>query len=361
MAKAGRAHHIRRNATFHEPSMPNRMRLGALLASLLLAFSLVAVDHADARRGGSFGSRGFRTFQSAPATRTSPFRTAPVQRSMTPRETTPQAGQPGMNMGGTYGRRRGLFGGFGGGLLGGLLAGGLFGMMMGGGFGGAGGFLAMIVQIALIGFGAMFLMRLFGRRSAPTYGSGHGGSGPASYGGQARSAYEPERPQSGSFPIPSIGARAGAGGGSGGAASPDPAGGTDEIGLTDADFEAFEQRLQEVQAAFAREDYAALRRLSTPEVMSYLAEELSENATSGRRNEVSDVKLLQGDLSEAWREGDAEYATVAMHYQSIDVMRDRQSGAIVSGDPDHATETTELWTFVRQGGGDWQLSAIQEA
>ena len=346
--------------------MPNRLRFGALLASLLLAFSFVAVDHADARRGGSFGSRGFRTFQSAPATRTSPFSTAPVQRSMTPRETAPQAGQPGMNMGGTYGRRPGLFGGFGGGLLGGLLAGGLFGMMMGGGFGGAGGFLAMIVQIALIGFGAMLLMRLFGRRSAPTYGSGYGRSGPTNYGGQARSAYEPERPQSGSFPIPSIGARAGggastgSGGGSGGAAPSATAGGIDEIGLTDADFDAFEQRLQEVQAAFAREDYAALRRLSTPEVMSYLAEELSENATSGRRNDVSDVKLLQGDLSEAWREGDADYATAAMHYQSIDVMRDRQTDAVVSGDPDHATETTELWTFVRRGGDDWQLSAIQE-
>jgi hypothetical protein len=28
-------------------------------------------------------------------------------------------------------------------------------------------------------------------------------------------------------------------------------------------------------------------------------------------NPVSNVKLLQGDLTEAWREGDTEYATVA--------------------------------------------------
>ncbi|RUW92298.1 hypothetical protein EOA30_34155, partial [Mesorhizobium sp. M8A.F.Ca.ET.059.01.1.1] len=59
-------------------------RFAALFAGLFLAFSMVAIDHAEARRGGSFGSRGTRTFQSAPPTRTAPAPTAPVERSMTP-------------------------------------------------------------------------------------------------------------------------------------------------------------------------------------------------------------------------------------------------------------------------------------
>ena len=59
-------------------------RFATLFAGLFLAFSMIAVDHADARRGGSFGSRGSRTFQSAPPTRTAPQPTAPVERSMTP-------------------------------------------------------------------------------------------------------------------------------------------------------------------------------------------------------------------------------------------------------------------------------------
>jgi predicted lipid-binding transport protein (Tim44 family) len=139
-----------------------------------------------------------------------------------------------------------------------------------------------------------------------------------------------------------------------------PVGGQDEIGLTADDFDAFEQLLHEVQAAFTREDYAGLRERCTPEIVSFLSEELSQNAVNGVRNEVLDVKLLQGDLSEAWREGATEYATVAMRYESIDVMRDRQSGAVVEGD-EHPTETTEIWTFVRPVGGRWQLSAIQEA
>jgi len=69
---------------------------------------------------------------------------------------------------------------------------------------------------------------------------------------------------------------------------------------------------------------------------------------------------LQADVSEAWREGPMEYATAAMRYESIDVMRDRTSGAVISGDAERPTQTTELWTFVRPQGGAWKLSAIQE-
>jgi predicted lipid-binding transport protein (Tim44 family) len=95
--------------------------------------------------------------------------------------------------------------------------------------------------------------------------------------------------------------------------------------------------------------------------MSYLSEELGQNASRGLRNEVSDVRLLQGDVSESWREGSKDYATAAMRYSSIDVTRERAGGGVVSGDPEQASETTELWTFVRERGGDWKLSAIQDA
>ena len=46
-------------------------------------------------------------------------------------------------------------------------------------------------------------------------------------------------------------------------------------------------------------------------MLSYFAEELTQNASRGVVNKISDVKLLQGDLSEAWREGYDDYATVA--------------------------------------------------
>ena len=82
------------------------------------------------------------------------------------------------------------------------------------------------------------------------------------------------------------------------------------------------------------------------------------------RNEVSDVKLLQGDLSEAWREKGSEYATVAMRFSLIDAIVDRATGCVVSGDRTCPTEATELWTFRRDDrapADGWQLSAIQQA
>lgn len=133
-----------------------------------------------------------------------------------------------------------------------------------------------------------------------------------------------------------------------------------DITLDQADLDTFERRLGDVQRAFADEDRAALRRLSTPEMVSYFSEELADNAKRGVRNEVSGVRLLQADIAEAWSEGEDDYATAAFRYESIDVLRDRATGALAGG-LEEPTETVELWTFVRNNGGEWKLSAIQDA
>ncbi|MCJ9750126.1 Tim44 domain-containing protein, partial [Neorhizobium sp. BETTINA12A] len=258
--------------------------------------------------------------------------------------------------------RRGLFGGMFGGLLGGLALGGLIGMFMGTGFGGMAGMLGMLLQIALIGGLAMLAFRWFARRQQ-TAGGPAGGMNTGF--GQQRNAYDAPSQNTSSFQIPKIGSLGGSGqGGFGGGqnAAPRQAGPeTDEIGITNRDLDQFEKLLTNVQSAYGEEDYAKLRSLTTPEAMSYLAEELGENATKGVKNEVKDVKLLQGDLAEAWRENGQDYATVAMRYSSVDYMKDRKTGAVAEGDPNAVTETVEVWTFVRKPANDWQLSAIQAA
>jgi predicted lipid-binding transport protein (Tim44 family) len=146
-------------------------------------------------------------------------------------------------------------------------------------------------------------------------------------------------------------------GGGSGHASAARASGTDEVGLTPEDFNTFERVLGEVETAYGAEDLARLRSLATPEMVSYFSEELAANASKGVINRISEAKLLQGDLAEAWREGEAEYATVAMRYSLNDQMVDRESGRVVQGGPD---EATEIWTFMRRRGGHWLLSAIQQ-
>ena len=78
------------------------------------------------------------------------------------------------------------------------------------------------------------------------------------------------------------------------------------------------------------------------------------------RTWVDDVKLLQGDLAEAWQEGTTDYATVAMRFSLIDRTVDKATGRILEGS-EQPTETTEVWTFRRDQNGPWKLSAIQPA
>jgi predicted lipid-binding transport protein (Tim44 family) len=102
-----------------------------------------------------------------------------------------------------------------------------------------------------------------------------------------------------------------------------------------------------------------MSRLTTPEMESYFAKDLADNAAKGVVNKVTDVKLLQGDLAEAWREGNDEYASVAMRFGLVDKTVERASGRVIDGG-DQPTEATEIWTFHRSVGGEWVLSAIQQ-
>jgi predicted lipid-binding transport protein (Tim44 family) len=127
--------------------------------------------------------------------------------------------------------------------------------------------------------------------------------------------------------------------------------------LQPSDFDAFERLLGDIQTAYGKEDIDALRSQVTPEMLSYYSEELAHNAKNGDVNQISDVKLLQGDLAEAWREGNDEYATVAMRYGLNDRIVARDTGRVIDQLP---SEVTEYWTFRRPRGGDWKLSAVQQ-
>lgn len=323
--------------------------------ALGMMVTLAAVDFAEARRasGGGFGSRGTRTFEAPAATRTAPTPAAPIERTMTPRTNATQPGTNPSTAANQAARPGGLFGGLAGGLMGGLLLGGLFGMLMGTGFGGGFGFLGLLLQGLLIFFLIRFAMRMFANRQAPASGPS-GGPGFGGFGNMARDNQSGDQARP-SFQIPKLG------GGVASGASARRSGQPDELGITPKDLERFEELLQEMQRAYAAEDYGALRRITTPEAMSYLAEELSENATKGVKNEVRDVYLVQGDVAESWAEDKMEYATVAMRYEAIDYVVDRQSGDVVEGDPNTKTESVEIWTFARRPNTQWQISAIQSA
>ena len=252
---------------------------------------------------------------------------------------TPRYGQsiPG-GLGTGFGQPRRF--GFGTGLAAGLLGAGVLGMLTGHGFfGGLGGItslLGLLLQIGLIVLAIRFAMNFFRNR-------GTAFAGPAGGNGMGRS------------PL------GGLGGGSGAASGRRGAGpqGT-PLQLSPDDFTAFERQLSEIQYAYGREDMTALGRLVTPEMLRNLGSELEATRRRNLRNDLADVRLLQGDLSEAWREGSTDYATVAMRFSCRDTMVDRASGRVVEGDPSRSVEATELWTFQRDSGRPWRLAGVQQ-
>ena len=78
--------------------------------------------------------------------------------------------------------------------------------------------------------------------------------------------------------------------------------------------------------------------------------------------EITTIEGLGGThpVQEAWREGDSDYASVALRFSMVDKTVDRGSGRLVEGS-EQPTEATEVWTFVRPRGAGWELSAIQQA
>jgi predicted lipid-binding transport protein (Tim44 family) len=304
------------------------MRRTSALTAAIVALSLaLAPGWAFARAGASssMGSRGSQTYSPPPATNTAPMSASPMQRSMTPTPAQPSFATPGMAP--AFG---GLRSPFMSGLIGGMIGAGLGGLLFGGGFfhgiDGIGSFLGFLVQIFLLVLLARFLIRRFFPGALPAF------AGPALF---ARNGAPP-------------GVQAAGGGAS-----------LRTVPVLPADFQAFEQLLQTVQAAWSNHDLGTLRAVTTPEMASYFAEQLAEQTSRGVRNVVTDVRLEQGDLSEAWAEYGREYATVAMRFSMIDVTRDA-TGRVVDGDPVRRTQAVEIWTFLRSPGGRWVLSAIQQ-
>ncbi len=300
------------------------LRLNAPALALAAGLAIAAADVADARVGGgkSFGSRGTKTYIAPPATKTAPA-AAPIERSMTDRR-APTAAPVAQSS--RVGGWRGL-------LLGGVIAAALGNIF---GFGAIVSVLGFLLQLALLG-GAIYLVVNFIRsRNQPALAPGRGPGDPRR-----------DTPNRSSYIF-----------------SRGPTAPASALSIDKEDFDCFERLLEEIQTAYGREDIEELGARTTPEMFSHFSQELHDNAKQGVRNDVSEIKLLQGDLSEAWHENGSDYATVAMRYSLLDTRVDRATGTLISGDPAQSSEVTELWTFRRDDrarGGGWELSAIQQA
>jgi len=326
-----------------------RRRPAALFAAFAVVALALAPALAEARPGGSSssGSRGSRTQAAPPATQTAPGGAQQMQRT----QTAPSApAQSGVGAAGAARPAAAAQGGFLGrnpmmaGLMGGLLGAGLFGMLSGsgllGGMAGLASIFGLLLQVALIGGLVYLVMRLVRSRRQPAMAG-------------APNAYARDMQPAGGPDVGPQGMNRAVMGGAAASVATHP------VTVNEADFNGFAETLVAVNAAWSRQDIDGLRRLSTPEMTNYFAQDLNDLRARGWTNTTSDVRLEQGDLSEAWNEDGQDYATVAMRFSLIDVTR-AADGSVAEGSPTERTTTTELWTFVRRQGSSWTLSAIQQ-
>jgi len=294
--------------------MTKRSTRWRLIAALLFSLTLaLAPSLAEARAGSSIsgfssmGTRGLRSFDNNGA--------APLSRSMA--NPAPSPGFSTYPGGGSFFSRHpfltGMFGGFLGSML---FGGGFFGHMFGG-----------LFTLLIIGFLIFFVLRLLGGGAM-----GMGGGVPRSLGAAAA-------------PIQRYRGR--------------------DVYVGDADLNAFQSLHAAIQDAWGKGDLGQLRQLLTPEMLSYFSEELTKNSSQGVQNLVSNVNLVKAELTESWEEGDMQYATAHMRWTALDYtvkigVAPSSPGALVSGDLRIPTEAEEVWTFARNRGGHWLLSAIQQ-
>jgi len=101
-----------------------------------------------------------------------------------------------------------------------------------------------------------------------------------------------------------------------------------------------------IVAAFAEGDKAKLRPLLSDEVYQPFSTAIDERNAAHETLESRILALKQLDIVAAELDGRIARVTLKLVSDQINVLR-AHDGSVVDGDPEHATEKTDFWTFAR--------------
>lgn len=325
--------------------LKNRWALsGLVLFTLFFLLSVLEIDAwARAGRGGSFGSRGSRSY-TTPRSTPAPAPSNPSQGSRQQLNTPPAA--PASSPFGGGGFLRSMAGGLVGGMIGGMLFRSLG--FASGGAGGTGGGIGMM-DILLIGallYGIYWFIKR--RRSQAAEGTSYrdslaGGAGQTAAPAPL-TAYEPQTTESdietGLRHIRQMDPR------------------FDEKGFTDGCMDQFFK----VQGAWANRDMSGIRNLLTDEMNKTLQGQADELRAAQQVNRLENIAVRSVEITEIWQEKGEDFITVQIYANLLDYTTDERTGQVVSGSRTEPVKFREYWTFSRPvGDHPWRLSAISQA
>jgi predicted lipid-binding transport protein (Tim44 family) len=113
--------------------------------------------------------------------------------------------------------------------------------------------------------------------------------------------------------------------------------------------------------AFAAGDRGKLQPLLSPDVFRSFSDAITTRERAQEKLETKIVAVKSAELEQNRVEGGTALATVKFVSDQILATRDA-AGAVVEGDPDHAVEHTDLWTFsrpVKSADPNWVLIATE--
>jgi predicted lipid-binding transport protein (Tim44 family) len=313
-------------------------RSGLVLFSLFFLLSVLEIDAwARAGGGGSFGSRGSRTY-TAPRSAPAPAPSGPSQGAR--QFNTPAAPSP---LGGG-GFLRSMAGGLVGGMLGAML---FRSLGFAGGAGGTGGGIGLmdIVLIGALLYGIYWFIKR--RRRLAAEGTTSYRDSLTTGAGQTAApmtAYEQETRESDT----ETGLRH--------IRQMDPR--FDEKSFTDGCMDQFFK----IQGAWAGRDMSGVRNLLTDEMNKTLQGEADRLRAAQQVNRLENIAVRSVEITEIWQEKGEDFITVQIYANLLDYTTDERTGQIVSGNRTEPVKFREYWTFARPvGDHPWLLSAIHQA
>ena len=289
------------------------------ISLLILAFSVLLINDAFARVGGSRSS-GFRSYKSSTVN-------TPQKQVQSPAPTRPQPGmQPAQPRPSFFNSSMFKM------IAGGLLIGALFSMFSGHGFQGFGA--PGIIEILLIGGIIYFIYRRFTRSRQQ-----------AAMASSDSAAYPSGIPSSQAY----------------GQAEPQP-----DTDAFNPDVQINENFIKDIakssfnalQGAWTKGDMIPVRHLMTDRMFEYLCEQLSQIRSRGLRNIVEVVHIQNVELVETDAENDIKVAVVRIDALLRDYSLDAQD-RVAEGSKEDSFEIKEYWAFVGKGL-DWKLDDIKQ-
>jgi predicted lipid-binding transport protein (Tim44 family) len=117
----------------------------------------------------------------------------------------------------------------------------------------------------------------------------------------------------------------------------------------------------QVQGAWANRDLSSAASVLDTEAKTFLEEELFRLKSMKQINRLENIAVRDVQAIESWKDLGKEFSTVRITANLLDFTVDENSLQVVSGSKTTPVKFEEYWTFARESGSPWKLSAIQQS